>query len=106
MSDGDGDGDGVVCAADINNFVLEYNSFLEQRIVRLSKKLSDAQLIFCDVYRPMMEIINNPNTYGMIQTMFLYLQKTAPCKISKFLWNDNQNIFSYENSQNNDFDPK
>ncbi|KAK9065907.1 hypothetical protein SSX86_015309 [Deinandra increscens subsp. villosa] len=64
VSDGRG-GDGVVCADDINNFVLEYNSFLEQRIVRLGIKLSDAQLIFCDVYRPMMEIINNPYIYGI-----------------------------------------
>ncbi|KAJ0765348.1 putative triacylglycerol lipase [Helianthus annuus] len=63
-SDVGGDRDGLVCADDINNFVLEYNAFLEQRIVRLSMKLSDAQLIFCDFYRPMMEIINNPNTYG------------------------------------------
>ncbi|KAI3760449.1 hypothetical protein L1987_50844 [Smallanthus sonchifolius] len=68
VNDGRGGGDDggeVVCADDINNFVLEYNSFLEQRIVRLGMKLSDAQLIFCDVYRPMMEIINNPNTYGI-----------------------------------------
>ncbi|XP_076909546.1 GDSL esterase/lipase At3g50400-like [Bidens hawaiensis] len=57
--------DEVVCAADINNFVLEYNAYLEQRIVRLGMKLSDAQLIFCDFYRPMMEIINNPSTYGI-----------------------------------------
>ncbi|XP_076903039.1 GDSL esterase/lipase At5g37690-like [Bidens hawaiensis] len=62
--------DEVVCAADINNFVLEYNAFLEQRIVRLGMKLSDAQLIFCDFYRPMMEIINNPSTYGMTETIF------------------------------------
>ncbi|KAC9696439.1 hypothetical protein E3N88_45384 [Mikania micrantha] len=64
IGDGHVGGD-VVCAADINNFVLEYNSFLEQRIVRLGMKLLDARLIFCDVYRPMMEIINNPNTYGI-----------------------------------------
>nr|XP_043638239.1 GDSL esterase/lipase At1g71250-like [Erigeron canadensis] len=58
-------GDRVVCADDINNFVLEYNAFLEQRIVRLNMELAGAQLIFCDVYRAIMEIINNPDTYGI-----------------------------------------
>ncbi|GJS20411.1 GDSL esterase/lipase-like protein [Tanacetum coccineum] len=65
-SQGGGDnGDGVVCAPEINNFVLEYNAFLEQRVVRLNMELAGAQLIFCDVYRAMMEIINNPDTYGI-----------------------------------------
>ncbi|KAI3749974.1 hypothetical protein L2E82_20597 [Cichorium intybus] len=64
MHGGGHDGDRVVCADEINNLILEYNAFLENRIVSLNVELDDAQLIFCDVYRLMMEIIKNPNTYG------------------------------------------
>ncbi|XP_071714142.1 GDSL esterase/lipase At4g26790-like [Rutidosis leptorrhynchoides] len=65
IRDDDRGGDGVICADDINNYVLEYNAFLEQRIVRLNMELVDAQLIFCDTYRAIREIINNPYLYGI-----------------------------------------
>lgn len=62
----------VVCAYDINNFVLKYNSFLEQRIERLNMELAGAQLIFCDIYRAIVEIIDNPNIYGKDTFYCLY----------------------------------
>lgn len=65
VSGGGHSGDRVVCADEINNLILEYNAFLENRIISLNVELADAQLIFCDVYRMMMEIIKNPNAYGM-----------------------------------------
>ncbi|CAI9301119.1 unnamed protein product [Lactuca saligna] len=64
VSGGGHSGDRVVCADEINNLILEYNAFLENRIISLNVELADAQLIFCDVYRMMMEIIKNPNAYG------------------------------------------
>ncbi|KAI3678414.1 hypothetical protein L6452_37705 [Arctium lappa] len=57
--------DSVVCANEINDLVSEYNTFLEQRIVSLNVELTDAELIFCDIYSLMMDIINNPIAYGI-----------------------------------------
>ncbi|KAH7561360.1 hypothetical protein JRO89_XS10G0216100 [Xanthoceras sorbifolium] len=58
------DDDGKGCVEEINELVLEYNTMLDEHIVELNAELPGAQIIFCDVYRGMMEMISNPNYYG------------------------------------------
>ncbi|KAK2640966.1 hypothetical protein Ddye_022729 [Dipteronia dyeriana] len=58
------DDDGKGCVEEINELVLEYNTMLNEHIVDLNGELPGAQIIFCDVYQGIMEIISNPNYYG------------------------------------------
>ena len=53
------------CVEEINLQVLEYNTMLEERIVELNSELFEAQIIFCDVYQGIMQIINDPTRYGI-----------------------------------------
>ncbi|XP_038707351.1 GDSL esterase/lipase At1g71250-like [Tripterygium wilfordii] len=60
-----GDDDyGSGCVEEINELILEYNTMLDERIVEMKSELPDAQIIFCDVYQGIMEIITNQNLYG------------------------------------------
>ncbi|GLT48404.1 hypothetical protein SLA2020_220340 [Shorea laevis] len=52
------------CVEEINELVLEYNTMLEERIVGLNGELPEAQIVFCDVYQGIMEIMTNPRIYG------------------------------------------
>ncbi|KAK9170661.1 hypothetical protein Syun_002801 [Stephania yunnanensis] len=60
VSDGDN-----YCVKEINDAILEYNAILSQRLYNLSLELLDAQIIFCDAYQGMMEIITRPALYGL-----------------------------------------
>lgn len=53
------------CVEHVNEFVFEYNKLLDEQIAKLNTEFSDAQMVFCDVYNGMMEIINQPRLYGM-----------------------------------------
>ncbi|KAJ4976633.1 hypothetical protein NE237_001739 [Protea cynaroides] len=52
------------CSSEINELIVEYNNMLSMRLTELSLELSDAELVFCDVYRGMEEIITHPGQYG------------------------------------------
>ncbi|KAL6130284.1 hypothetical protein ACLB2K_068665 [Fragaria x ananassa] len=52
------------CVEEINVHVLEYNRELREQISQLHVELPDAQLLFCDIYQGLSEIINNPQQYG------------------------------------------
>ncbi|XP_021655426.2 GDSL esterase/lipase At1g71250 [Hevea brasiliensis] len=52
------------CVEEINELVLQYNIILDEHIMELKTELSDAQIIFCDVYQGIMEIMTNPLQYG------------------------------------------
>lgn len=62
--------DGRGCVKEINDIVLEYNTMLNEHIVKLNSKLPDAQIVFCDVYQGIMEIITKPENYGMNLKVF------------------------------------
>ncbi|XP_073272552.1 GDSL esterase/lipase At1g71250-like [Primulina huaijiensis] len=53
------------CLDEVNLMILEYNRKLEEKIVAINADLPDAHIIFCDVYRAMMEFIDNPKPYGI-----------------------------------------
>ncbi|KAL5703929.1 hypothetical protein ACHQM5_022421 [Ranunculus cassubicifolius] len=52
------------CAEDINQLVLQYNAMLSVGLLELNNQLFDAEIIFCDVYQGMAEIMHNPELYG------------------------------------------
>ncbi|OVA13764.1 Lipase [Macleaya cordata] len=52
------------CVDDVNFLILEYNAMLSEQLLDLNFEFPDAQIIFCDVYQAMMEIITFPNRYG------------------------------------------
>ncbi|KAI3862789.1 hypothetical protein MKW98_008629 [Papaver atlanticum] len=52
------------CMEDVNDLVLEYNALLSERLLDLNFEFPDAQIIFCDVYQAMMDIISFPRRYG------------------------------------------
>ncbi|KAK9734662.1 hypothetical protein RND81_04G155600 [Saponaria officinalis] len=52
------------CVNEINQLVMQFNQRLNERIIALNLEASDARFVFCDVYRGLMEIISNPQTYG------------------------------------------
>ncbi|XP_043687793.1 GDSL esterase/lipase At1g71250-like [Telopea speciosissima] len=52
------------CVDEINEHIVEYNHVLSQRLSELSLELPDAEIVYCDVYRGMMEIITHPGRYG------------------------------------------
>ena len=57
---------GKDCVEEVNKLILEYNRVLDKYIAKLNEELTDARVLFCDVYEGMMEIINKPKLYGML----------------------------------------
>lgn len=66
-----GDYYGNGCAEHVNEWVLEYNKLLAEHVDQLNAEFSDAQIVFCDVYNGMMEIINKARFYGMFLQPFI-----------------------------------
>ncbi|KAK3025968.1 hypothetical protein RJ639_040942 [Escallonia herrerae] len=66
------------CVDDINRHVLEFNTMLEQNIVQFNVELPDAHIVFCDVYRAIMEFIINPYVYGFEDV------KSACCGLGRY----------------------
>ncbi|GMY10259.1 GDSL esterase/lipase At1g71250-like [Fagus crenata] len=95
------DVDGRGCVKEINEMVVEYNTMLNEHIVELNSKLPDVQVVFCDVYQGMTEIITNPDHYGfkevrnaccgagMYGAMIGCLSQDMACdQASNFVWWD------------------
>jgi hypothetical protein len=52
------------CVDDANELIQGYNARLAAQLDELRVRLPDADIVFCDVYKGMMEIISNPRRYG------------------------------------------
>ncbi|XP_031402362.1 GDSL esterase/lipase At1g71250-like [Punica granatum] len=61
---GGSENNGTVCINEINELVSLYNILLEERIVSLNSDLPGSEMVFCDVYEGIMEIVNNPKQHG------------------------------------------
>ncbi|KAK4780469.1 hypothetical protein SAY87_016575 [Trapa incisa] len=61
---GNGKDNQTVCIEEINELVTQYNRLLEERIVSLNSDLPGMNIIFCNVYEGIMEIVNNPKKHG------------------------------------------
>lgn len=55
---------GAGCVEEANELIQGYNGRLAARLDELRLALAGADVVFCDVYKGMMEIISNPTTYG------------------------------------------
>ncbi|CAO2147509.1 unnamed protein product [Urochloa humidicola] len=64
---GGGGGEGR-CVEEANELIEGYNARLAARLEDLRPQLPGADVVFCDVYRGMMEIISNPGRYGFEET--------------------------------------
>uniref|UniRef100_A0A0D9XNM4 GDSL esterase/lipase n=1 Tax=Leersia perrieri TaxID=77586 RepID=A0A0D9XNM4_9ORYZ len=56
--------DGRSCVDEANELVEGYNARLAARLNILRTQLSGAGIVFCDMYKGMMDIINHPARYG------------------------------------------
>ncbi|KAJ4964491.1 hypothetical protein NE237_024430 [Protea cynaroides] len=52
------------CAEKNNQAALLFNSKLSSLINSLNKKLPQSKIIFVDIYKPLLDIIQNPHSYG------------------------------------------
>ncbi|XP_073113139.1 GDSL esterase/lipase At1g71250 isoform X2 [Elaeis guineensis] len=66
------------CVEEVNEIVAEYNAKLSARLLRLNSELAGAEIVFCDVYGGMMEIIANPRIYGFKNV------RDACCGVGRF----------------------
>ncbi|CAN6344274.1 unnamed protein product [Urochloa humidicola] len=63
-----GGGGGGRCVEEANELIEGYNARLAARLEDLRPQLPGADVVFCDVYKGMMEIISNPARYGFEET--------------------------------------
>nr|CAB3488946.1 unnamed protein product [Digitaria exilis] len=67
MWEGIGGGHGG-CVEEANELIEGFNARLATRLDDLRPQLPGADVVFCDVYKGMMEIISNPSKYGLEET--------------------------------------
>ncbi|XP_020114226.1 GDSL esterase/lipase At1g71250-like [Ananas comosus] len=56
--------DGRDCVDELNELIQGYNAKLAARLTSLRSQLPEAEIVFCDVYKAVTEIISNPSVYG------------------------------------------
>ncbi|KAI4991704.1 hypothetical protein ZWY2020_040090 [Hordeum vulgare] len=56
--------DGRGCVEEANELVQGYNARVEAQLDALRPELPGADIVFCDVYKGVMEMITNPGAYG------------------------------------------
>jgi phospholipase/lecithinase/hemolysin len=52
------------CSESANQAAILFNSKLSSQMASLNKRLPDARLVFLDIYKPLLDIIQNPAQYG------------------------------------------
>ncbi|MED6206211.1 hypothetical protein PIB30_024659 [Stylosanthes scabra] len=52
------------CVEQINDMATEFNFLMRHMVTKLSAELSDASIIFCDVFAGSMDILKNHESYG------------------------------------------
>ncbi|XP_027941502.1 GDSL esterase/lipase At5g37690 isoform X1 [Vigna unguiculata] len=52
------------CLKRVNEWILQFNSNVQKLINRLNHRLPNAKFIFADTYPLVLDLINNPSTYG------------------------------------------
>ena len=56
--------DGRGCVEEANELIQGYNARVQARLDALRPQLPGADVVFCDVYKGIMEMITNPGAYG------------------------------------------
>lgn len=62
--------DGRDCVDEVNELIQGYNAKLAARLTSLRSQLPEAEIVFCDVYKAVTEIISNPSVYGKWKLSF------------------------------------
>ncbi|KAG4955156.1 hypothetical protein JHK87_040750 [Glycine soja] len=52
------------CLTRVNEWILQFNSNVQKLIIILNHRLPNAKFIFADTYPLVLDLINNPSTYG------------------------------------------
>lgn len=59
------------CLKQVNQWILEFNSKVQDLVASLNGHLPDAQLTFADTYLDVLDLINNPTTYGKLACIYI-----------------------------------
>lgn len=54
------------CVKEVNDLAVAYNNLLENTVADFRIKYPDARVVFCDVYRVVLDIVTRPTSYGEI----------------------------------------
>uniref|UniRef100_A0A0E0BEU1 GDSL esterase/lipase n=1 Tax=Oryza glumipatula TaxID=40148 RepID=A0A0E0BEU1_9ORYZ len=60
--------DGRSCVEEANELVQGYNARVAARLAALRPRLAGADVVFCDIYKGIMDIITHPARYGFDET--------------------------------------
>ncbi|KAH6803775.1 SGNH hydrolase-type esterase superfamily protein [Perilla frutescens var. frutescens] len=63
------------CLSQVNLWVQQFNSKVKELIATLNSHLPSSQIIFADAYEPVLDLINNPSSYGF------KVSNTSCCKV-------------------------
>ena len=64
------------CVEQINDMAIEFNFLMRYMVAKLAAELSDANIIFCDVFEVSMDILKNHERYGEVFFLLLRLLGT------------------------------
>lgn len=61
------------CLKQVNEWIQQFNSKVQKLIIKLNRGLPNAKLVFADTYPLVLDLIDNPSTYGKISILSLTL---------------------------------
>ena len=64
------------CVEQINDMAIAFNFLMRYMVAKLAAELSDANIIFCDVFEVSMDILKNHERYGEVFFLLLRLLGT------------------------------
>ncbi|KAL8062822.1 hypothetical protein ABFX02_02G172200 [Erythranthe guttata] len=57
--------DSFGCMVSYNNAVADYNSMLDEELIKTRKDIIDANIIYADIHSVMLDLFRHPSSYGM-----------------------------------------
>lgn len=64
------------CLKRVNEWILQFNSNVQKLINTLNHRLPNVKLAFADTYPLVLDLINNPSTYGNLTSpIYIFLLK-------------------------------
>lgn len=61
------------CLKHVNEWILQFNSNIQKLINTLNHRLPNAKLIFADTYPLVLDLIDNPSTYGNSASLLSFI---------------------------------
>lgn len=85
-----------ICLKQVNLWVQEFNSKVGKLVSTLNKHLPNAQISFADTYPIVLDLIENPTTYGKLK-LLIKGEKTPASKQPLFVFHLLVFLFSMSN---------